>query len=93
MTQRIFEAVLSGCLPLTPDRIRHADLFSPHRLHVSSGADVISLLGYLTTITGTPAHEQLIAACIQKLDLFRLSKQMAAFDRILVAAAGARAAA
>lgn len=93
MTQRIFEAVLSGCLPLTPDRIRHADLFSPHRLHVSNGADVISLLGHLTTITGTPAHERLIAACIQKLELFRLSTQMRVFDQIVVAAAGAKAAA
>jgi hypothetical protein len=91
MTQRIFEAVLSGCLPITPDRIRHPDLFSPHRLHVSNGTDVISLLAHLTAITGTPAHERLIAECVRKLELFRLSAQMKAFDRILAAAAGARA--
>jgi hypothetical protein len=93
MTQRIFEAVLSGCLPIVPDRIRHADLFSPHPLHVSNGADVISLLGRLTTITGTPAHERLIAECVRKLELFRLSVQMKAFDRILAAAADVKVAA
>jgi hypothetical protein len=93
MTQRIFEAVLAGCLPITPDRIRQADLFSPRRLHVSNGDDVTGLLGHLTTIAGTPAHERLIAECVRKLELFRLSTQMRAFDRILAAVAGAKAAA
>lgn len=93
MTQRIFEAVLAGCLPITPDRIRHANLLSPYLLHVSNGDDVTGLLGHLTTIAGTRAHERLIASCVQKLELFRLSAQMKAFDRILAAAAGAKAAA
>ena len=31
MTQRLFEAVLAGCLPLTPTTIRHADRVHPTR--------------------------------------------------------------
>ncbi len=83
MTQRIFEAVLAGCLPITPADIRGAHRFTPASLHVRDGEETIRLLGQLRAMAGGPAHEQLIADCLGHLDLFRLSRQMAAFDAIL----------
>lgn len=44
MTQRLAEAVLAGCVPLTPASIRGADRFTPQRLHVSDGAEVAMML-------------------------------------------------
>ena len=35
MTQRLFEAVLAGCLPLTPASIRDAARFTPADLHIT----------------------------------------------------------
>jgi hypothetical protein len=35
MTQRVFEAVLAGCLPLTPATLLFAHAFTPAPLHVS----------------------------------------------------------
>jgi hypothetical protein len=83
MTQRIFEAVLAGCLPITPAEIHAADRFTPRRLHVRDGKDVITLLDELREMAGTQRHERLIADCLRHLDLFRLSRQMTAFDAVL----------
>ena len=83
MTQRIFEAALNGCLPLTPADIHAAHRFTPRRLHVRDGRDVLALVGQLRRIAGGPAHARLIADCLCKLDLFRLSKQMDALDAVL----------
>lgn len=91
MTQRIFEAALAGCLPLTPAGIHAAHRFTPRRLHVVDGHEVVALVGKLRCIADGPAHAQLIADCLCKLDLFRLSKQMDALDAVLSGARGCRA--
>jgi hypothetical protein len=83
MTQRIIEAVLAGCLPITPADIHAASRFTPRRLHVRNGEEAIALLDKLREMPGSPAHEQLIADCLSHLDLFRLSRQMAEFDSVL----------
>lgn len=83
MTQRIFEAVLAGCLPLTPADIRFADRFVPEELIVHSGRDVIERLSYLREIAGTQQHAELIATCIDRLYLFGLSKQVDALESAL----------
>lgn len=71
MTQRLVEAVLAGCLPLTPASIRSAERFTPRRLHVTDGAAVTAMITQLTEIAGTSEHVALIAACLWALDIFR----------------------
>jgi hypothetical protein len=44
MTSRWFEALLAGCLPLTPAEIRFADAYAPRDLQINSGQDVIDKL-------------------------------------------------
>src|SRR3954451_13672812 len=83
MTQRIFEAVLAGCLPLTPADIRFADRFVPEELIVHSGRDVIERLSSLREIAGTQQHADLIATCMYRLYLFGLSKQVDALESAL----------
>ncbi|MFE6287841.1 hypothetical protein [Streptomyces sp. NPDC057877] len=87
MTQRIFEAVLAGCLPLTPADILHADRFVPKELIVSSSNEVIERLTHLQQIAGTQQHAALIAACLNRLDMFRLSRQVDALEAVLETAA------
>ncbi|WP_424533809.1 hypothetical protein ACOZ38_26150 [Sphaerisporangium viridialbum] len=83
MTQRIFEAVLAGCLPLAPADIRHVERFVPPLLIVRNGADVIGKLAHLRAITGSHEHVQLIAECLRYLELFRLSTQIEALHAVL----------
>lgn len=92
MTQRLFEAVLAGCIPLTPSVIRSAERFTPPRLHVRNGDDVLSAVRHLLRVTGTEEHVALLTACTQHLDLFRLSRQLTIIEDVLasVAAPGAR---
>jgi hypothetical protein len=83
MTQRIFEAVLAGCLPLAPAGIRHAGRFVPPRLVVGNSADVIGQIAYLQRIAGSHEHAGLIAECLGHLELFRLSRQADALEAVL----------
>ncbi|MCX4578864.1 hypothetical protein OHB41_37910 [Streptomyces sp. NBC_01571] len=83
MTQRIFEAVLAGCLPLAPADIRHVEEFVPAELIVTSGHEVIERLAHLRKIAGSQQHADLIRACLDRLDLFRLSRQVDALESVL----------
>lgn len=83
MTQRLFEAVLAGCLPLTPTTIRSADQLTPRWLHVTTGAEVHRKLVQLWQLAGTGRHEQMIASCLRLLEPFRLSRQLRIIDHIL----------
>jgi hypothetical protein len=83
MTQRLPEAVLHGCLPVTPATIGHADRFTPKRLHVRDGAEATRLISELKTIVGTDEHTDLLAACLRRLDHFRLSRQLDILDAVL----------
>lgn len=83
MTQRIFEAVLAGCLPLAPADILHVEQFVPAELIVSSGREVIERLAFLRQIAGSQQHADLIAACLDQLDLFGLSRQVDALETVL----------
>ncbi|MGH3978440.1 MAG: hypothetical protein ACRDRZ_05500 [Pseudonocardiaceae bacterium] len=88
MTQRLVEAVLAGCMPLTPTSIRSAARFTPRRLHVTSGADVIATLAWLHQTAGTSQHAELIADCLRALDIFRVSRQLDVLDDLLAQPAG-----
>ncbi|GAA4935965.1 hypothetical protein GCM10023224_15960 [Streptomonospora halophila] len=83
VTQRIFEAVLAGCLPLAPSTIRYVNRFVPDELIVHSGHDVIDRLSHLRAIAGTAQHASLIAACLDRLKQFSLSTQLENLDRVL----------
>ncbi|MFF1894009.1 hypothetical protein [Streptomyces sp. NPDC058206] len=83
MTQRIFEAVLAGCLPLAPANIRYVNRFVPDELLVHSGRDVIERLSILREIAGTQQHADLIAGCVDRLRLFGLSKQINTLESVL----------
>lgn len=83
MTQRIFEAVLAGCLPLAPSGIQGADRFVPTELVVGSGNQVIRKITQLRKIAGTDQHVHLIKACLERLELFRLSRQVDALETVM----------
>lgn len=83
MTQRIFEAVLAGCLPLMPTNARGAERFAPRALHVRDGHEVIARLDELRSLAGTAAHRRLLAACIERLATFRLSTQITVLEHLL----------
>jgi hypothetical protein len=83
VTQRLPEAVLAGCLPVTPASIADAGAFTPPALHAADGQQVIDRIEHALAIAGTPRHAELLAACLDSLDIFRLSRQIAALDHVL----------
>lgn len=92
MTQRLAEAVLAGCLPLTPNTIRDADRFTPPALHITDGDHAATLITDLRNIAGSARHADLLRGCLDRLDLFRLSRQLEVIDRVLGARTGCVAA-
>jgi hypothetical protein len=76
MTQRLAEAVLAGCLPLTPANIRGADQFTPQELHITDGTHANRLIAILERKAGSPWHSELLTDCLERLNLFRLSRQL-----------------
>lgn len=83
MTQRIFEAVLADCLPLTLAALPFADAFTPEALHVDDGRLAARCIGELQAIVGTAEHAVLIGECTGRLGIFRLSRQLAVIETIL----------
>lgn len=83
MTQRLFEAVLAGCLPLTPGNIRDAAVFTPPELHVADGTAATRKIAELISIVGTGEHAELLRECLAKLTPFRLSQQVDTIERQL----------
>ncbi|GHJ35421.1 hypothetical protein Sm713_10300 [Streptomyces sp. TS71-3] len=85
MTQRITEAVLAGCLPLAPVTIQCAETFVPKALMIKDGNDAIRKIAHLQEIAGTQRHADLIRLCLDRLELFRLSRQADTLDTLLTA--------
>jgi carbamoyltransferase len=83
MTQRLFEAVLAGCMPITPATLPFASAFTPPTLHAATGEQAADVIADLLSIAGTTRHVALIAECIRMLGTFRLSRQLATINRIL----------
>jgi hypothetical protein len=83
VTQRLFEAVLAGCLPLTPATLPFAPAFTPSALHAADGAAVADRIIELQSIAGTTRHARLIADCLGMLGIFRLSRQVTTVNRVL----------
>ena len=83
MTQRIFEAALAGCLPLTPAALPFAAEFTPVALQVDNGRQAADRITELQAIAGTAEHAALIGQCTGRLGIFRLSRQLAIIETIL----------
>ncbi|MGH7743681.1 MAG: hypothetical protein ACREQ5_02520 [Candidatus Dormibacteria bacterium] len=86
MTQRLFEAVLAGCLPLCPVEFRSASRLIPDRLIVSSGDEAAVVIGD-PAIARYGARAELLTGCLERLDLMRASRQVKILDEILTAGA------
>ncbi len=83
MTQRIIEAVTTGCLPLTPTNIRGAGTFVPKPLLISSGEETAGRVAVMRGLYGRARHVELLADCVARLEPFRLSRQLDVLDMIL----------
>lgn len=86
MTQRLFEAVLAGCLPLAPATIRDVHRFVPPQLLVHDGAHAIAVLEELREQAGTDRHVGILRTCLDRLGLFRLSDQVERLEQAIAAA-------
>lgn len=91
MTQRLFEALIAGCLPLLPAEIRGGALFVPPALHVRSGAEVVERCQALRAAAAADTLEELVHACLERLERFRVSRQLEAIADLLCGDECARA--
>lgn len=76
ITQRLFEAVLAGCLPLGPSDTHRIGDVLPSELLVDDGDYAADRIADLRAVAGTRQHADLLAACLDRLDRFRLSRQL-----------------
>lgn len=83
ITQRIFEAVLAGCIPLMPADVVDGERFVPAGLVVADAADVVARVEMLQRIHGTEAHGDLLWRCRRRLDQMRLSRQVAVLQQVI----------
>jgi hypothetical protein len=72
-TQRLFEAVLAGCLPLTPSPVPAAAGWTPPCLHVTGSGQVIDRIEWARAMAGSAEHAAVLADCLARLRPFRLS--------------------
>jgi hypothetical protein len=82
-TQRIFEAVLAGCVPLAPAALRSVRRVVPPKLIVEDADQALTVVNTLAAIAGGPEHAALIGRCLRRLEPFRLSRQLATLSRLL----------
>jgi hypothetical protein len=83
VTQRLFEAVLAGCLPLTPTSIRSAARFTPTDLHVTDGHHAARKVEELSA-TAHGQRTMRLRGCLDRLNTFRLSRQLDVIDHALI---------
>ena len=82
VSQRLFESVLAGCLPLGPGDARSIEVFVPPPLIVEDGRHASDLITHLWSLT-PERHAELLQSCLSRLDLFRASRQVATVNRLL----------
>ena len=76
MTQRIFEAVLAGCIPVGLTYIRGIKNFVPEELIARQWLDVVQIVEKLDKLRQNSNHEKILRKCLKKLEIFRLSSQL-----------------
>ena len=92
MTQRIFEAVLAGCLPLTPAALPFAAVFTPPALHVATGTRPPTASPSCRPSPGLPSTPPSSPTAPRRLGIFRLSRQLPVIETILRRLTGAASA-
>jgi hypothetical protein len=75
MTQRLFEAVLAGCVPLAPAELRGASSYVPEGLHVKDGQHAIESISTLGSMS-LSERTDVLASCLDKLEIMRASRQV-----------------
>ncbi|WP_439673478.1 hypothetical protein [Embleya sp. MST-111070] len=80
--QRLFEAVLAGCLPIGPATIRGIHRNIPRALVAEDGAQVASLVGILTSASPR-TRSKLLTECLRRLDPFRVTAQTTIVNALL----------
>ncbi|GGS98888.1 hypothetical protein GCM10010156_66270 [Planobispora rosea] len=83
LTQRLGEAVVQGCMPITPTTIACAQEATPGVLHAADAGEVIERIEWLQGIAGTPEHVELIDLCLRHLEPMRVSKQIATLNTLM----------
>ncbi|MGC4804973.1 hypothetical protein [Micromonospora sp. DT233] len=83
ITQRLFEAVLAGCVPLMPADVVDGHRFVPEELLVADGNDVVEKVEHLQRIAGSSTHVGLIDECLRYLHQMRLSRQAAVLHQVM----------
>ncbi|MEV6370159.1 hypothetical protein AB0L86_25060 [Micromonospora musae] len=83
ITQRLFEALLAGCLPLMPADVVDGHHFVPQDLIVANGRDVVDRVEYLQRIAGTLEHAGHLWRALQHLQPMRLSRQAAVLQEVM----------
>ncbi|XVU24274.1 hypothetical protein ACQPZJ_44770 [Actinoplanes sp. CA-054009] len=76
LTAHLTAATAAGCLPLAIPGTRMADLVPP-ALHVRDSTELHTRLAWLTGITATTAHRDLLAACRLRLHRHAITTQLA----------------
>ncbi|MCC5574453.1 hypothetical protein IMZ11_02205 [Microtetraspora sp. AC03309] len=83
LTQRLGEAVVAGCLPITPATIVAADQAIPPVLHAADRHEVIERVEWLRGIAGTSEHVELIDSCLRHLHPMRVSEQVGHLHEVM----------
>lgn len=81
-TQRIFESVLVGCVPIVPAHYRAAGTVVPGELHARTGDHVSDIT---RSVAGMAVDDRarLVGRCLRRLDPFRLSRQINTANTVL----------
>ncbi|WP_436528411.1 hypothetical protein [Actinoplanes sp. HUAS TT8] len=74
---RLFESVTQGCLPMTPADTVGAERLTPKILHVRDAAELVDRIRWIEDIAGTDEHADVIRACLDLLEPYRVSRQAA----------------
>lgn len=83
ITQRLFEALLAGCLPLMPADVVDGENFVPRDLIVADSHDVVQRVEHLQRIAGTLEHAGQLWRALQYLHPMRLSRQAAVLQQVM----------
>ncbi|MFC5188096.1 CgeB family protein, partial [Actinomadura harenae] len=82
-TQRLFEAVLAGCLPIAPAYLASVLRVVPPELVVADADEALDVLIVVASKAGTLEHAELIGRSLEHLEVFRLSRQLPALHQVL----------
>jgi hypothetical protein len=81
-TSLLLDAVLAGCLPLTPVALPDAAALIPQDLHLHDALDAIELITTVKIEQGGAVHVDLLQQCLTRLNPHRLSHQVRCIEQL-----------